>query len=61
MKSTGGTRRWDVYGWAVIVVLMTLYLLGDLVGLDSILGVLIVPAGIIFAVIVLPYLFRGRP
>ncbi len=55
------TRRWDIYGWLAVVVLMLLYFLADLVNLDVLLPILIVPAIILFAVLVLPFLFKGRP
>ena len=52
------TRRWDLYGWAVVTVLMALFLFAAIIGLDAALPFLIVPALIIFLIVVLPLLFK---
>lgn len=54
-------RPLDAYGWAIVCILMTLFILADLLNLDALQPILIVPAIILFAVLVVPFLFRGRP
>ena len=52
------TRRWDLYGWGVVTVLMALFLFAAIIGFDAALPFLIVPALLIFLIVVLPLLFK---
>ena len=55
------TRQWDVYGWAAVSILFLLFILADLVNLDALQPFLMIPAAVLFVILVGPFIVRGRP